>query len=58
MNTKYIIASLVLAITVGCSSSTARNIASDASQEEIDSYNQMIEQEAEQARQSIDNKKI
>ncbi|WP_442508689.1 hypothetical protein SH528x_000218 [Novipirellula sp. SH528] len=58
MNTRFIIAFLVLAFTVGCSSSTTKNIASEASQEEIDNYNQMIQREAEQAKQSFDNAKI
>jgi len=58
MNTKLVVIFLALAAIGGCSSDAARNVAGDASQSEIDQYNQLIQEEAERVKAAPEEKVI
>ena len=58
MKTKLLIALFLLLLPVGCSSSETKNIATDASQEELDRYNELIEKEAKQVSESAEEDDI
>ncbi len=57
-NIKLLLAFLMLLSTAGCSSESTRNISTDASQEQIDNYNRLIEEEAAKVSGNPDNKNI
>ncbi len=58
MNIKLVFAFLMLFTTVGCSSESTKSVATDASQEAIDNYNRLIEEEAAKVGKTADNKNI
>jgi hypothetical protein len=48
----------MIAFAVGCGSPESSNVASEASQEQIDQYNRLIQEEAERAAKQVDKDDI
>jgi hypothetical protein len=56
--TKLTLSCVMIAFAVGCGSPESSNVASEASQEQIDQYNRLIQEEAERAAKQVDKDDI